>query len=107
MSKIRPECTTRFGVKAIPDDTALYMILQAVSRRRSLIRGKLDDDNGKHCALGCFWADSPTAALNTALVDEVAIYNDSIPKSVSGKERWKRVRTWLRWKIKVLEKKNS
>lgn len=101
MSKRRAECSSAFGV-AIPDDTALYLIREAVLRRRVLIRGVLHDGRGRHCALGAFWEDNPGAILYTRLVDEVAAVNDALPNSATPQERWKKVSGWLRWKIKVL-----
>lgn len=101
-SRLRPETTTAHDKTAVPDDTALYLIMESVKARRALIYGKLDDAYGGHCALGCFWADNPKAALNTALIDEVAAVNDSVPPSATPQERWKKVNGWLRWKLKVL-----
>lgn len=99
MSKLRPECKSgKFGT-AIPDDTALFLIWRAVSKRRSLIHGKLSSGD-KHCAMGCFWEDHPTSSVNTALVDMVAQVNDSIPPTVGPGERWRRVNEWLKWKLK-------
>lgn len=106
MSKLRPEC----GVSsrpALPDDTALYLIRDSVSRRRTLIYGKLHDGKGHHCAIGAFWTDNPNVTLNTSLVDEVAAVNDSIPKSATPQERWKKVQSWLRFKINVLAKQKA
>lgn len=100
MSKLRPECVDAKGT-AIPNDTALFLIRDSVGRRRELIHGRLDKD-GEHCAIGCFWADNPKAVLTSKLVDEVAAVNDSVPPSATPQERWKKVRSWLRWKIKVL-----
>ena len=105
MSKLRPECGSSFGV-AVPDDTALFLIRDAVARRRSLIYGQLDDNRGRHCALGAFWADNPGTTLHTELVDEVAAVNDSVPPTALPRERWKKVNEWLRWKIKVLAARN-
>lgn len=103
-SKLRPE-TLSAGPKdgpALSDDTALYLIAQSVARRRSLIYGRLHDGEGHHCAIGCFWTDHPKTVLNSTLIDEVAAVNDSVPKSTSAHERWKKVNSWLRWKIRVL-----
>jgi len=36
------------------------------------------------------------------LIDEVATVNDSLPKNATPKERWKKVMSWLRWKIRVM-----
>jgi hypothetical protein len=35
------------------------------------------------------------------VIDEVAAVNDSY-KNLSEHERWKKVNSWLRWKIRVL-----
>ena len=101
MSKLRPECTT--GTKpAIPDDTALFLIRDAVARRKSLIYGKLHDGKGHHCAIGAFWDDNPNATLTSRLIDEVATVNDSVGPTATARERWQKVNEWLRWKIKRL-----
>src|SRR3990167_6960786 len=106
MSKLRPECGTS-REPAIPDDTALYMIRDSIARRKTLIYGSLHDGRGGHCAIGAFWTDNPRATLHGALVDEVAAVNDSIPASASPQERWKKVNSWLRWKLRVLVAKAS
>lgn len=102
MSKFRPEARTSYDSVAIPDDTALYLIRDSVARRHGLIFGKLHDGTGGHCAIGSFWADNPKAALNRNLIDEVAAVNDSVPPTATAKERWKKVNSWLRWKIRIL-----
>ena len=102
MSKLRPECSTVYGQTAIPNDTALFLIRDSVERRRGLIRGQLHDNQGNHCAIGCFWSDNPQAVLSSDLIDEVAAVNDAVPPTATPQERWKKVRSWLRWKIKVL-----
>jgi len=101
MSNLRPECSNTHE-SAIPNDTALFLIRDAVARRRSLIYGRLHDHRGRHCALGAFWTDNPNTTLNTELVDEVAAVNDSVPQTALPSKRWKKVNEWLRWKIKVL-----
>jgi len=103
MSKFRPEASTYRGSEsALPDDTALFLIRDAVTRRGSLIYGILDDGKGEHCAIGAFWADNPGRILHSSLIDEVAAVNDSVPRTATPHERWKKVNEWLRWKIKVL-----
>lgn len=87
---------------AIPNDTALYMIRDAVERRQHLIRGRLEDGSGGVCAIGAFFADNPRAVLSSALIDEVAGYNDSIISGSGTRVRRNRVLEWLRWKIDVL-----
>lgn len=101
MTKFRPECGTYTG-DSLSDETALYLIRDAVARRRSLIFGRLHDGTGKHCAMGAFWADNPKAIVNSSLVDEVAAVNDSIPKTATPHERWKKVNSWLRWKMRFI-----
>jgi hypothetical protein len=100
MSKLRPECTDApAGQDALPYDTALFLIRQSVARRRSLIFGRLNGPYGEHCAIGAFWHDNPKAVLTTAIIDEVAAVNDSVPPTATPKERWKKVNSWLRFKI--------
>ena len=106
MSRLRPECRTTTNGKSLPDDTALFLIRDAVSKRRVLIHGRLDDNHGRHCAMGCFWADNPHATVHSTLVDEVAAVNDSVPPTGTTKERWKKVNEWLRWKVRVLAAQN-
>lgn len=106
MSKLRPECGNS-NRPALPNDTALFMIRDSVAKRRTLIFGQLNDGEWRHCALGWFWKDNPELILNTVLVDEVAAINDSIPPTASSKERWRKVMSWLRWKIRVLATKEK
>jgi len=87
---------------AVPDDDALYMIRDSVARRHTLIWGRLEDREGHVCAIGAFFADNGGKALNSALVDEVAAYNDSVPPSVPDRERRNKVLEWLNWKLDVL-----
>jgi len=101
MSLLRPECGTSTKA-AISDDTALFLIRNSVLRRRELIFGRLHDGRGNHCAIGAFWEDNPKVALNATLIDEVAAVNDSVPETCTPKERWKKVNSWLRFKISVL-----
>lgn len=101
-SRLRPETSPAKGKTAIPDDTALFLIRNSVAQRRSLIYGRLHNGLGGHCAIGCFWQDNPDAALNLTLIDEVAAVNDSVPPSATPHERWKKVNSWLRWKLNVL-----
>lgn len=104
MSRLRPECvTSRGGDPALCDATALYLIRDAVAKRRTLIYGRLNDGLGHHCAMGAFWADNPKAIVHSSVVDEVAAVNDSIPPTATAQERWKTVNSWLRWKLRVLE----
>ena len=101
MSKLRPECVASKKA-ALPDETALFLIKESVVRRYLLIHGRLDDGHGNHCAIGCFFADNPDLAITSGLLDEVAAVNDSIPPNFSPKVRWKKVNSWLRFKLRVL-----
>jgi hypothetical protein len=106
MSKLRPESQSSFG-RAISDETALYLIRDSVARRKSLIFGRLHDGYGGHCAIGSFWADNPKITLHSALIDEVAAVNDSVPVSATPYERWKKVNSWLRWKIRIISNRST
>jgi hypothetical protein len=88
----------------MPDDTALWLIRDSVAKRKGLIYGKLDGAKGEHCAIGAFWADHPGVTLHTHLVDEVAAINDSVGPKASPQARWKKVNSWLRFKIKAMSK---
>ena len=99
MSRLRQECKDSYK-PALPDDTALFLIRDAVARRRTLVHGRLHQGN-RHCAIGCFWTDNPGATLHSSLIDEVATVNDSVPNA-SQQQRWKKVNEWLRWKIKTM-----
>lgn len=104
MSKYRPECSNAGPEdgKALSDATALFLIRDSVARRRSLIRGRLHDGQGRHCAIGAFWNDNPKTVLHSSLIDEVAAVNDSLPASATPHQRWKKVNEWLRFKIASL-----
>lgn len=106
MSKLRTECKSSTK-PAIPDDTALFLIAQSVAKRRELIYGRLHGPADGHCAIGAFWTDNPGATLHSSLIDEVAAVNDSVPPTSTPKERWKKVNSWLRWKMSVLAGKKS
>jgi hypothetical protein len=103
MSKLRPECGTAGpGSIFVPRDTALFLIRDAVDRRHGLIHGHLHGPNKTHCAIGCFWADNPRAVLDSSLIDEVAAVNDSLGLNATPRQRWLKVRSWLRFKLRVL-----
>jgi hypothetical protein len=82
----------------------MFLIRSSVLKRRELIYGHLNGPNGAHCAIGAFWADNPKAILNSSLIDEVAAVNDSVPPTATPKVRWKKVNSWLRFKIAALTK---
>lgn len=103
MSKLRPECKDAdLGSRFIPRDTALFLIRDAVDRRHGLIHGRLNGPLNTHCAIGCFWEDNPGTSLSSSLIDEVATVNDSLGPDATPRERWLKVRSWLRFKLRVL-----
>lgn len=103
MSKLRPETiAAKDNSRLIPRDTALFLIRDSVERRGKLIHGRLHGPNGLHCAIGCFWADNPNTSLPTDLIDEVATVNDSLGPNATPQERWKKVKIWLRWKLRLM-----
>lgn len=106
MSRLRPECGSS-NKPALTDETALYLIRDAVAKRRSLIYGRLDDGNGNYCAMGAFWEDNPEAVVYDRLLNEVASVNDSVPPSETAHKRWKKVNSWLRWRLRVLAGANG
>jgi hypothetical protein len=101
-SQLRGKNTRSSDKTAMPDDTALFLIRESVAKRRSLIHGELSDGDGHYCAIGAFWQDHPGVTLHTALIDEVAAVNDSVPPTATPKERWKKVSEWLRFKIAAM-----
>jgi uncharacterized protein YdaU (DUF1376 family) len=102
MDSLRPECrdSTR---PALPDDTVYFLVRDAVERRRQLAYGKLHD-GGLDCAMGAFWRDNPNAVVHSRVIEEIATVNDSIKPSTpnAAKLRWQKVRSWLRWKVRVM-----
>jgi hypothetical protein len=101
MSKLRPECSGNGkGCPCLSNDTAYYLIRESVAKRRSLAAGQLHKD-GMSCAVGSFFDDHPSYALPMTVIEEVAAVNDSY-KSLSPHERWRKVNSWLRWKVRVL-----
>jgi hypothetical protein len=107
-SKLRPEtCSAKPGDPSVPRDTALFLIRDAVERRHGLIYGKLHDGKGGSCAMGAFWDDNPHLAVDTDVIDEVAAVNDSLPPSATPQQRWKKVVSWLRWKVRVMALKSN
>ena len=102
VSRLRPEVHYTPGETPLSDDTALFLMSDAVDRRQGLIYGRLNDGRGGHCAIGALWADHPHLVLSRGLVDEVAAVNDSVPPTATAQERWRKVRSWLRWKLRVL-----
>lgn len=99
MSTLRPECGA--GTTPSPPQNVIWSRLyRAVRSRRSLAYGKLHD-NGQHCAMGCYWEDN-FGSVPTAIIDEVAAVNDSIPPTSPPSVRRRHVLKWLAWKLEML-----
>lgn len=103
MSIMRKECSESSKQSLLSYEDQFFRILQAVSRRRSLIHGRLHAKNGHSCAIGCTFDDG-VEVLSTAVVDEVAAYNDSFPK-LSEKKRWEKVLAWLRFRTTAMKRR--
>jgi hypothetical protein len=101
MSKLRPTLGTARNEPCPDTFDSLWMIRDSVERRTGLIHGRLHSASGS-CAIGAYFDDNPNTALKTAIVDEVAAYNDSIPKTVTMRERRNRVLRWLTARIEYM-----
>lgn len=98
MSKLRTEVGIADEGQYIPrDGTAYLMIYNAVKTKRELIHGHLHA-HGESCAIGSFWDINPKCGLPSALIDEVAAVNDSLPNA-TAKQRRLHVLRWLRWRL--------
>lgn len=101
MSKLRPECNGNpNGLPCPTNGTAYLMILNAVETRDQLIAGRLNE-RGEHCAIGSYFHVNPHTALEGAMIDEVAMVNDSMP-NVTPRQRKVKMARWLRWKLNQL-----
>lgn len=104
MSTLRPECRKARpgdGSVYLPPQTALFLIEQSIQRRRELIYGALHL-GAFSCAIGAFFEDHPKAAIDQEMLDEVAMVNDSGGPKEDPHLRWKRVRSWLRFRLRAL-----
>ena len=101
MSRLRPECGFSTATR-LPDVTVLFILEQALLRRRGLIRGHLRDGSGGTCAMGAFWDDAPGSIVSTDLVDEIATVNDSLPWNARPERRLRVVLDWLKIRLKPL-----
>lgn len=104
MSRMRPELGDAGPGSRSPDafDT-FWMVRDSVERQPGLIWGKLEDKSGV-CAIGAYFKDHPRACLSRNLIDEIAYYNDSIPRHVSPRDRRNRVLRWLSARIDYMRR---
>lgn len=100
MSNLRKELIDGGTSPCMSNGTAYMMILSAVETQRGLVHGKLHE-HGEHCAIGSYFEINNKTCLPSALIDEVAAVNDSVPGK-SNHQRKLHVRRWLRWKLAQL-----
>lgn len=105
MSKLRPGLVDAKPDTPSPKGATAYLLIHAaVEQASGLIHGKLDDEaDCEHCAVGCYFAveGAGKRALYSAIIDEVALVNDSVPTYTKA-ERRAFVLKWLRWKLAQL-----
>lgn len=97
MSRLRPQLQDGSKWPCMSNGTAYLMILGAVKVQDGLVHGKLHE-YGEHCAIGSYFEINDRTSLPSALIDEVAAVNDSVPH-LSNKQRKAYVAKWLRWKL--------
>ena len=102
MSQLRPTLVVSCNDPSLGYKSTYFRVLEAVSSRRVLIHGKLEDGQGRTCAIGAYFRDSQIP-INAHAIDEIAAYNDSFPK-LTRHQRWKKVIAWLRFQVKLLER---
>lgn len=104
MTDLRPEMGWGYG-KPEPREAVLRKTYKSVARRRTLIRGKLDDGN-QHCAIGCLatdWNPKGGVTMATTVANEISAVNDKLGPRASPKQRWAYVMRWLRKEIAKLD----
>lgn len=98
MSKLRPTLSdAKPNTPCMTNGTAYLMILNAVETRRGLISGQLEA-KGEYCSIGSYFHVNKGTCLPSALIDEVAAVNDSMP-TLTPIQRKKRMTQWLKWKL--------
>lgn len=98
MRKLRPTLVDA-DEPGLDYNTTYFRVLEATASVRRLIHGKLRF-RGQVCAIGSYFEQSDQP-INSRAIDEIAAYNDSFPK-LTDHERWKKVRRWLKFKVKTL-----
>lgn len=106
-TNLRPDAAPALHSQEIyPRERVLRELYKSVARRRTLIRGKLQDGD-KFCAFGCLCDDSQKAdrsfGIMNDLVDEIAAVNDKRGPRASPHNRWKFVMRWLRKELAKLD----
>lgn len=101
MSRLRPTLIPGMPGCGLGYKATYFRILQAVSGRRALIHGRLNDSSGGTCAIGAYFRTA-NVPINSEAIEEIAAYNDSFPR-LSSTERWRKVIAWLRFHTKAME----
>jgi hypothetical protein len=99
MSDLRPTLV-KSKEPGLSYTSTYFRVLQAVLSRRGLIHGRLEDGQGRTCAIGAYFRETNTP-INSDAIDEIAAYNDSFPKLTSPQRR-KKVLAWLRFCVRTL-----
>jgi hypothetical protein len=100
MSQLRPTLTSGSDKYCPSGALAYYEVLAAVEAQDGLLHGRLDGW-GAHCAIGSYFDVHKNQSCPTAVVDEVASINDSVP-SFTRAQRKEYVKRWLKWKLSTL-----
>lgn len=100
MANLRPTLRSGSTKPCMENGTAYLLILKAVEPSKGLIHGKLHD-HGEHCAIGNYFEAQPETSLPSALIDEVAAVNDSVP-GATMRQRKLLVVKWLKWRLAAL-----
>lgn len=103
MSKLRPELRSCNDPGLAYRDT-FYRVQQAVNGESRLIAGALRIGCDV-CALGAYFerGEGYHPPLSSKAIDEIAAYNDSLATE-TPEERWRKVRSWLRFKVARMRK---
>lgn len=104
-TKLRPECGTSTTKPVATQAYLLQVLNRALQKRRGLAFGQLTKPGkggGSHCAMGCFFEESPSYCVPATLIDEVAAVNDSVPLEAGSRLRMKVVRNWVKARAAAL-----
>ena len=99
MARLRPTLTdsTDPATPCMKGGTAYLLIYRAIKDERVLVHGKLHEGSNS-CAIGSYFNRHEKTCLPSALIDEVAAINDSVPQQ-TGVQRRKTVLKWLEWRM--------